>query len=117
MEQRPSARRRIMDAALTVFSARGYTAAGVEEIAAAAGIKAPSLYKHFKNKRAIFDAILEDMEQRGDMQIVHARVPMAQMFGYSTAIRSLTKGRASYSMEPSDFALVPRNVREELLAR
>ena len=68
MEQRPSARRRIMDAALTVFSARGYTAAGVEEIAAAAGIKAPSLYKHFKNKRAIFDAILEDMEQRGDRQ-------------------------------------------------
>ena len=58
-----------------------------------------------------------DMEQRGDMQIVHARVPMAQMFGYSTAIRSLTKGRASYSMKPSDFALVPRNVREELLAR
>ncbi|MBR6733008.1 MAG: elongation factor G [Kiritimatiellae bacterium] len=58
-----------------------------------------------------------DMEQRGDMQIVHARVPMAQMFGYSTAVRSLTKGRASYSMEPSDFALVPRNVREDLLAR
>ena len=58
-----------------------------------------------------------DMEQRGDMQIVHARVPMAQMFGYSTAIRSLTKGRAGYSMEPSDFALVPRSVREELLAR
>ncbi len=58
-----------------------------------------------------------DMEQRGDMQIVHARVPMAQMFGYSTAIRSLTKGRASYSMEPSDFALVPRSVREELLSR
>ena len=58
-----------------------------------------------------------DMEQRGDMQIVHARVPMAQMFGYATAIRSLTKGRASYSMEPSDFALVPRNVREELLSK
>ena len=58
-----------------------------------------------------------DMEQRGDMQIVHARVPMAQMFGYATAIRSLTKGRASYSMEPDSFDLVPRNVREELLAR
>ena len=58
-----------------------------------------------------------DMEMRGDLQIVHARVPMAQMFGYSTAIRSLTKGRASYSMEPSDFALVPRSVREDLLAR
>ena len=58
-----------------------------------------------------------DMEQRSDMQIVHARVPMAQMFGYATAIRSLTKGRASYSMEPDSFDLVPRNVREELLAR
>ena len=58
-----------------------------------------------------------DMEQRGDMQIVHARVPMAQMFGYSTAIRSLTKGRASYSMEPSDFALVAQTVRRELLER
>ena len=58
-----------------------------------------------------------DMEQRGDMQIVHARVPMAKMFGYATAIRSLTKGRAAYSMETDSFDLVPKNVREELLAR
>ena len=58
-----------------------------------------------------------DMDMRGDLQIIHARVPMAQMFGYSTAIRSLTKGRASYSMEPSDFALVPQTVRRELLER
>ena len=58
-----------------------------------------------------------DMEQRGDMQIVHARVPMAQMFGYATAVRSLTKGRASYSMEPDTFDIAPRAVREELLAR
>ena len=57
-----------------------------------------------------------DMIQRDDMQVVHARVPMAQMFGYATAIRSLTKGRASYSMEPSDFALVSKNVREHLLS-
>ena len=42
---------------------------------------------------------------------------MAQMFGYATAIRSLTKGRASYSMEPDTFDLAPRAVREELLAR
>ena len=39
-----------------------------------------------------------DMSVKGDFQVVHARVPLAQMFGYSTAIRSLTKGRASYSM-------------------
>lgn len=57
-----------------------------------------------------------DMTQRDDMQIVHARVPMAQMFGYATAVRSLTKGRASYSMEPSDFALVPKSVHEHLLS-
>jgi elongation factor G len=42
---------------------------------------------------------------------------MAQMFGYATAIRSLTKGRASYAMEPDMFDLAPRNVREEILSR
>ena len=57
-----------------------------------------------------------DMEQRGDMQLVHAHVPLARLFGYSTAIRSLTKGRASYSMEPDMFELAPRSVRDELLA-
>ena len=58
-----------------------------------------------------------DMDMRGDLQIVHARVPMAEMFGYATAIRSLTKGRASYSMEPDQFELVPKNIREEILSR
>ena len=57
-----------------------------------------------------------DMEQRGDMQVVHAHVPLAKLFGYSTSIRSLTKGRASYSMEPDMFELVPKAVREEILA-
>jgi elongation factor G len=57
------------------------------------------------------------MDMKGDLQVVNARVPLASMFGYATAIRSLTKGRASYSMEPDSFDLVPRNVREELLAR
>ncbi|MGN0854374.1 MAG: elongation factor G [Kiritimatiellia bacterium] len=56
-----------------------------------------------------------DMDMRGDLQIVHAHVPMAQMFGYATAIRSLTKGRASYSMEPDQFELAPKNVREAIL--
>ncbi len=58
-----------------------------------------------------------DMAQRGDMQIVHARVPLAKLFGYSTAIRSLTKGRASYSMEPDMFELAPSSVREEILSK
>lgn len=58
-----------------------------------------------------------DMEQRGDMQVVHAHVPLASLFGYSTAIRSLTKGRASYSMEPDKFEIVPKAVHEEILNR
>lgn len=59
---------------------------------------------------------VQDMDMRADMQVVHARVPLAKMFGYSTAIRSLTKGRASYSMETDSFDFVPATVREELLA-
>ena len=58
-----------------------------------------------------------NMDMKGDMQIVNARVPMAGMFGYATAIRSLTKGRASYSMEPDLFELAPKNVREEILSK
>ena len=58
-----------------------------------------------------------DMDMRGDFQVVHARVPLAQMFGYATAIRSLTKGRASYSMETDQFELAPKNVREEILSK
>ena len=58
-----------------------------------------------------------DMSQRGDMQLVHARVPLVKLFGYATGIRSLTKGRASYSMEPDMFDIAPKNVREEILSR
>jgi elongation factor G len=42
--------------------------------------------------------------------VVHAEVPLAEMFGYATAIRSLSKGRASYSMEPSHFEPVPAQI-------
>jgi elongation factor G len=57
------------------------------------------------------------MDMRGGLQIVHARVPLSKMFGYSTAVRSLTKGRASYSMEPDMFELAPQSVREDILSR
>ena len=57
-----------------------------------------------------------DMTQRDDMQVVRARVPLAKLFGYATAIRSLTKGRASYSMEPDEFAFVPKSVHDEIMA-
>lgn len=58
-----------------------------------------------------------DMNMKADMQIVHARVPLSRLFGYSTAIRSLTKGRASYSMETDAFEIAPKAVREELLSK
>ncbi|MBO5647938.1 MAG: elongation factor G [Kiritimatiellae bacterium] len=61
--------------------------------------------------------VVLNMEQRADMQVVHARVPLAKLFGYATSVRSLTKGRASYSMEPDMFDIAPRNVREEILSR
>jgi len=42
---------------------------------------------------------------------------LAELFGYSTVIRSLSRGRASYSMQTGEFAVVPRTVKEQLLNR
>jgi elongation factor G len=50
-------------------------------------------------------------------QVVKADVPLAEMFGYATALRSLSKGRASYSMEPSQFDVVPEGLRQNVLNR
>jgi elongation factor G len=60
---------------------------------------------------------VRDMEDRSGTKVVQAAVPLAELFGYSTAIRSLSRGRASYTMEPDAFAVVPRTVREHLLNR
>ena len=60
---------------------------------------------------------VHDMEDRGGTKVVHARVPLAELFGYSTAIRSLSRGRASYTMEPDAFAVAPRAVRDQLVNR
>ncbi len=57
-------KKRILDEALTLFSEKGYANVFVGDIADRVGIKAPSLYKHYKNKRAIFDAIIDEMNQR-----------------------------------------------------
>ena len=50
------------------------------------------------------------MEAKDFATVVHAEVPLAEMFGYATAIRSLSKGRASYTMEPSHFEQVPAQI-------
>ncbi len=53
---------------------------------------------------------------RGTAKVVTAHVPLAEMFGYATDMRSMTQGRASYSMEPSHYAKVPKNKAEEVIA-
>ncbi|MCC6445648.1 MAG: elongation factor G [Armatimonadetes bacterium] len=53
----------------------------------------------------------------GGSQIIHALVPLAEMFGYATALRSNTQGRAAHSMEPSHYEEVPSSVSEEITAR
>ena len=61
-------KQRILDEALTYFSEKGYANVFVNDIANKVGIKAPSLYKHYKNKQAIFDAIIDEMNQRFKQQ-------------------------------------------------
>jgi elongation factor G len=60
---------------------------------------------------------VEGMDSRGSTQIVRAFVPLAEMFGYATDLRSMTQGRASYSMELSHYAEVPGNLAQELVAK
>ena len=60
---------------------------------------------------------IEGMDPRGSTQVVRAAVPLAEMFGYATDLRSMTQGRASYSMELSHYAEVPSNLAAELVAK
>ncbi|GAA5482355.1 elongation factor G [Haloferula sargassicola] len=55
------------------------------------------------------------METKGNLAIIHAAVPLKEMFGYSTAVRTLSSGRASYSMTPSHFEQVPQNIVDEIV--
>jgi elongation factor G len=60
--------------------------------------------------------LIKDTGSRGMAKTVLADVPLAAMFGYATELRSMTQGRASYSMEPSHYAKVPKNVADEIIA-
>ncbi len=57
---------------------------------------------------------IQNTESKGKLSIVHANVPLKEMFGYSTAVRTLSSGRASYAMTPSHFEQVPTNIVEEI---
>ena len=58
---------------------------------------------------------IHDTELRGTTRVITAMAPLAAMFGYATSVRSLTQGRATYSMEPSHYAVVPDEIAKALL--
>jgi elongation factor G len=60
---------------------------------------------------------IQGMEPRGGVQVVTAEVPLAEMFGYATSVRSATQGRATYTMQFSHYAQVPNAIAEEIIAK
>jgi len=54
------------------------------------------------------------MFRRSDAQVIAARVPLSEMFGYATALRSLTQGRAVYTMQFARYEKLPKSVADEL---
>ena len=61
--------------------------------------------------------LIKEQGDRGLAKFIHADVPLASMFGYATDVRSMSQGRASYSMEFGHYDKVPRNVAEEIVAK
>jgi elongation factor G len=60
---------------------------------------------------------VQQMEPRGQVQVISCKVPLAEMFGYATDVRSLSQGRATYTMQFSSYEQAPRNVAEEVVAK
>jgi elongation factor G len=60
---------------------------------------------------------VEGMDQRGTSQVIRAQVPLAEMFGYATDLRSRTQGRATYTMQFNSYQEVPESVSREIVAR
>ncbi len=60
---------------------------------------------------------IQGMEPRGNAQIVTAHVPLSEMFGYATSLRSLTQGRATFTMTLDHYGETPKGVQEELLSK
>lgn len=60
---------------------------------------------------------IQGMEPRGNAQVISANVPLAEMFGYATDLRSLTQGRATFTMLLDHYEAVPRNIQDELVKK
>ncbi|MBV9662465.1 MAG: elongation factor G, partial [Actinobacteria bacterium] len=60
---------------------------------------------------------VEGMDQRGNAQVIRSQVPLAEMFGYATDLRSRTQGRATYTMQFHSYQQVPESIAKEIVAR
>jgi elongation factor G len=60
---------------------------------------------------------IEEMVPRSGAQVINACVPLAEMFGYATELRSRTQGRGTYTMQFSHYAQAPENIAERIIAR
>jgi elongation factor G len=60
---------------------------------------------------------IQGMQPRGNAQVINAHVPLAEMFGYATDLRSLTQGRATFTMFLDHYAQVPKNIQDELIKK
>ncbi|HZY07987.1 MAG TPA: elongation factor G, partial [Ilumatobacteraceae bacterium] len=60
---------------------------------------------------------IEGMEARGNTQVIKAQVPLSEMFGYSTDLRSRTQGRATYTMQFAQYMEVPPNIASDIVKR
>lgn len=113
-------------------SEMAFRTAAVMALRAAAGNSSPALLEPIMKLEVVAPAehlgdVMNDLngrrgrireiEAREAVQVVHVDVPLAEMFGYATALRSLTKGRASYTMEPYRFEAVPDSMQETILNR
>jgi AcrR family transcriptional regulator len=103
---RPDTRDRILDAALEVFSERGFDGATVRQIAAKVGVSDPALYAHFKGKQEIFEALLKlagpDLLASAGVASMYEKTPMEiaipKMFGNIVATWSTPRARAFASL-------------------
>jgi len=60
---------------------------------------------------------IDSMDDRGGNKVINAKVPLSEMFGYTTTLRSMTEGRASATMEFDHYAVVPQNVAQEIIEK
>ena len=59
--------------------------------------------------------LITDCRIHGNMQVIDAKVPLAEMFGYSSELRSITAGRGTFTMEPLNYEKVPDQISEQII--